>query len=52
MVRDTVAMDTLANFATVRMSILPGSPTAARLARFPASFTIHLAYSQCVYRIR
>src|ERR1700689_843844 len=50
MVRETVAMDTLANRATVRMSILSRPSTAARVF-FPACLAIRLACPVYVYRI-
>jgi hypothetical protein len=40
-----VAMDTFANCATVRMSILPGFSRAGGRPLFPACFTMHLAYA-------
>ena len=40
MVRDTVAMDTFANCATVRISILPGLPAAGGLPFLPVRFTM------------
>jgi hypothetical protein len=51
MVRDTVAMDTLASRATVRISNLPGTSAAGGFAFFPACFTMVLAHSEYAYSI-
>jgi hypothetical protein len=46
MVRETVAMDTFANCATVRISILPGCFRAGGRPLFPACFTMPAASSK------
>src|SRR3984885_10937414 len=48
MVRETVAMDTFANCATVRISILPGCFRAGGRPFLPACFTMPAASSKIV----